>query len=208
LVERMLRDIAMSNRLFGGRHAVRWGLARLFDPSDAGGQFTLLDVGTGAGDLPLDATRWAARRGLTLRGAGLERTRAAAHLARSAGLPVVIGCASTLPVRERSVDVILVSQLAHHLDDTDVVALFRACSVAARRGVIVADLRPSTLAARAYRIGSRLLGMHRMTRVDGVTSIARGFTSERMRALVSQAGHPGAAIAALPFARITAAWRT
>ncbi len=208
LVQRMLRDIAVANRWFGGRAAVRHGLGVLFDPADRGGEFLLFDVGTGAGDLPLDAMRWAGARGITLRCTGLERTRGAATLARAAGLPVVIGCASALPVADRSVDVVLVSQVAHHLDAAAAAALFRACSRAARRGVVIADLRPSPLAALAFRVGAIACGMHPTTRADGVTSIARGFTAKRMRALATAAGQPHATIASLPFARITAAWRT
>lgn len=208
LVQRMLRDIAVANRWFGGRAAVRHGLDALFAPDDRGREFMLFDVGTGAGDLPLDAVRWADARGITLRCTGLERTRGAATLARDAGVPVTIGCASALPLAERSVDVVLVSQVAHHLDASAAAALFAACSRAARRGVIIADLRPSTLAAVAFRVGAMMFGMHRLTRVDGVTSIARGFTVERMRQLTNAAGQPHATIASLPFARITAAWRT
>ena len=208
LVVRMLRDIARTNRWFGGTATVHAGLARLLDPADRGRTFSLFDVGTGAGDLPLDARQWLAGRGITLRPLGLERIPAAARLARSAGVPTLLGCASALPLADRSVDLVLVSQLAHHLDDDAVTRLFADCTRIARRGVIVADLRPSRWAELAFRIGGAVLGLHRVTILDGVTSLRRGFTPARLASLVARA-HPHATqLRTLPFARILACWRT
>lgn len=204
----MLRDIARTNRWFGGTATVHAGLARLIDPADRGRTFSLFDVGTGAGDLPLDATHWLAGRGIALRPLGLERIPAAARLARSAGVPTLLGCASALPLADRSVDLVLVSQVAHHLDDEAMVRLFADCTRIARRGVIVADLRPSRWAELAFQIGGAVLGLHRVTILDGVTSLRRGFTASRLASLVARA-HPHATqLHTLPFARILACWRT
>ena len=81
----MLRDIARANWWLGGVAAVRFGLGQLLQPSDRGSTLTLFDVGTGAGDLPLDARRWAGRRGVSIVPLGLERIPAAARVARGAG---------------------------------------------------------------------------------------------------------------------------
>jgi hypothetical protein len=207
MVRRMLSDITRSNRWFGGCRAVRWGLAQLFDSADRSGRFVICDIGTGAGDLPRDAARWARARGMSFTSIGLERIPAAAALARSTGMPMVLGCASALPFAPQSVDVVLVSQMAHHLERAQAASLFAACSRIARRGVVIADLRPSHAYALAFEVGARLLRMHPATRIDGITSIARGFTTDALRDLVAESGH-AAQVAALPFARVSAAWRT
>lgn len=186
---------------------MRWGLEQLFDGNDRGGRFVICDIGTGAGDLPRDAAKWARARGMSFTALGLERIPAAAALAKSTGMPMVLGCASALPFATQSVDVVLVSQMAHHLERGQATALFAACSRIARRGVVVADLRPSHAYALAYKVGARLLRMHAATRIDGITSIARGFTPDVLRDLVAESGH-AAQVAALPFARVSAAWRT
>ena len=51
LVHRSLTNIVRANRLFGGRAAVRFGLARLLRAVPPGASLTLFDIGTGAGDL-------------------------------------------------------------------------------------------------------------------------------------------------------------
>lgn len=209
LVVRMLRDIARANRWFGGVATVRAGLEMLLSEFDRGKTLSLFDVGTGAGDLPLDAARWAImKRGIRLRPLGLERIPAAAQLARDAGVPTTIGCASALPLADRSVDLVLVSQVAHHLDDEAIVRLFADCSRVARRGVIVADLHPSRWAEIAFRVAGAVLGMHPMTVTDGVTSLRRGFTLGRLVPLAARAQPHPVLFQRRPFARILVTWRT
>jgi SAM-dependent methyltransferase len=208
LVVRMLRDISRANRWLGGRQAMRHALTRILDGAARGSEFSLFDIGTGAGDLPLDAVRCAAQRGITLRPLGLERIPAAARLARSAGVPTMLGTAAALPLRDQSVDIVLVSQLAHHLDAASATRLFSDCSRVARRGVIIADLRPSSLAAFGYRLGGALLGLHQVTIDDGVTSLARGFTPAALASLCERAAGAPVSVARLPFARVVAWWRT
>lgn len=208
LVVRMLRDIARSNRWFGGTATMRAGLAWLLSVDDVGRTLTLFDVGTGAGDLPLDAIRYAARRGITLRAVGLERIPAAAQLAQQNGVSTMLGCASAMPLADGSVDIVLVSQVAHHLDDAAIVNLLADCGRIARRGVIISDLRPSRWAGVAFRLGGALLRLHATSIADGVTSIRRGFTPERLRRLAAEAQQHRVHVASRPFARILLCWRT
>ena len=208
LVARMLRDIARANWWLGGVAAVRFGLAQLIGPSDRGRTLTLFDIGTGAGDLPLDARRWAARRGVTLVPLGLERIPVAATVARAAGVPVMVGCASAIPLGHGSVDIVLISQVAHHLDAASATRLFATATGIARRGVIVADLRPAWYAANGFRLAGLLLGFDRVTLADGVTSVRRGFAPARLRELCQRAGVGNAGVAGRPGARVVAWWRT
>lgn len=208
LVVRILSDIARANRWFGGSATVQAGLRWLLMPTDRGTTATLFDVGTGAGDLPLNAVRWAARRGIIIRPIGLERIPAAAALATRAGVPTLLGCGLALPLADHSVDLVLVSQVAHHLDDEAIVRLFVECNRVARRGVIIADLRPSRTAAFAFRLGGTLLGLHATSIADGVTSLRRGFTTARLGILSARAHRHALHLQTRPFARILACWRT
>jgi hypothetical protein len=60
VVAQSLGNIARANRWFGGARAVRYGLARVLAGVPRTRPLSLLDLGTGAGDLPGDAARWAA----------------------------------------------------------------------------------------------------------------------------------------------------
>jgi SAM-dependent methyltransferase len=205
MVRESLHHIERSNRWFGGRAALRWGVGRALAAVRPGSRLTLLDLGTGAGDLPLDLARWARRRGVEIRPVGLERIPAAARAARDAGLPTLLACAGALPLRPRSVDLVTISQLLHHLAADDAVRLLRDAAAVARRAVVVADLRRSAVARLAFRAGATLFRFDRHTRADGLTSIARGYTRAELAALCAAAGVP-AEVAARPGYRVVAWW--
>jgi SAM-dependent methyltransferase len=202
-----LRNIARANRWFGGTAAVRHGVSRVLAGIPRGTTLTLLDLGTGAGDLPLAAARRAARKGIGLRPLGLERSRVAAALARRAGVPCAVACAGVPPFRPKSVDVVLVSQVIHHLDADSVVRLLRTCDRLARLGVVVSDLRRGLLARPAFWFGSHALRFDPYTRTDGLTSIRRGYTAGELRDLLRSAGISGR-VSRRPGYRLVATWRT
>lgn len=205
-VAESLRNIARANRWFGGAAAVRFGLDQALSEVSPGAALSLLDLGTGLGDLPRVAVRWGARRGVRITPVGLELNRSAAALARSTGLATAVACAGMPPIRDKSVDVVLLSQVAHHLTSDSVVHLFRACDRLARRAVIVADLRRHPLAVPSFRFGARLLGFDRVTLADGVTSIRRGFSRPQLLELMAQAGVRGR-VDHRPGFRLVATWQ-
>jgi ubiquinone/menaquinone biosynthesis C-methylase UbiE len=207
IVTESFRNLARSNRLFGGVAAVRFGLAQLLPLSPAGTALTLLDVGTGVGDLPRSATSWARRRGVGLTAIGFERSRVAAVLARQGGLPSVVGCAGALPFRARSADIVMMSQLIHHLSRDAAIEVIRAADRIARVGVVLADLRRSPVAAIGFRIGAELLGFDQATKADGVTSVRRGYLPHELSAILRDAG-VSATVHRRPGFRLVAAWRT
>lgn len=190
-VAESLRNVARANRWFGGAAAVRFGLARTLGKLPPGSTLSLLDLGTGLGDLPGVAARWGAKRGIRIVPVGLELNRAAAALAKNNGLATAVACAGTPPVRDKSVDVVLVSQVAHHLSAGSVVHLLRTCDRLARRAVIVADLRRHALATPSFWCGARLLGFDPVTLTDGMTSIRRGFSRRELFELMALAGVEG-----------------
>jgi hypothetical protein len=205
LVRASLHNIARSNRWFGGTAALCWGLGRVLRGLAPGTRLTLLDIGSGLGDVPRAAAAWAARRGIELVPMGLERHPEAARLAVGRGLPTMIGCAGAPPVSRKSVDIVSVCMLAHHFEPESVVELFRTCDALARRAVVVADLRRTPLAKAAFWCGARLLRFDPITAADGLTSIRRGFSPGELTALLRRAGVSGR-VARRPGWRLVATW--
>lgn len=207
LVEATLADIARVNALLGGRGAAAFGLERVMAGLAPGSAVSLLDVGAGSGDVVRHLCRWARRRSIELRPVALERHPAAALLCRRSGLATLLADGGTLPFRDRSVDVVLASQLLHHLSRGSAVRLVVELSRVARRGVVVADLRRSPVAAAGIWVAAHLLRLHRVTREDGVTSVRRGFTPRELRDVLRAAGVE-ATVHRRPGYRLVAAWRT
>jgi ubiquinone/menaquinone biosynthesis C-methylase UbiE len=206
VVRSSLRHIARSNRWLGGRAAVRFGLARALESVHRGETVSLLDVGTGAGDLPLDARRWGERRGIRIQPLGLDRSITAAALARENGVVSLVGCAGTLPVRDRSVDLVLVSQVMHHLRRDAAVRLLLECNRVARRAVIVTDLERARVAVAGFWVVSRMLNFDAATQADGITSVRRGYRLKEFTDLFREAGVRAVTYRRLGY-RLVAVWR-
>jgi SAM-dependent methyltransferase len=185
-VRRSLTNIARANRLFGGTAAVLFGMDRLVAGSAT--PLALLDLGTGAGDIPRALRAWGAERGTRVRTFGLDRLRPAAALARSSVLPMTLGCATALPFRSGSVDVVTISQVLHHFEAGAAVRLLAEAARVARHGVVIADLLRSRTAATLFGVGARALGFDRHTVEDGITSVGRGYTPDELEALGREAG--------------------
>lgn len=184
---RSLGDVARSNRWLGGRRAVLHELRSILPtlPDDA----ILLDVGTGDADLPHAARGAASRRGVRLRTIGVDEAPSLLANARARGriADALRADARALPLADRSVDVVLCSQLLHHFTREDALAVLAELHRVARRHVVVSDLRRSWIAAAGFWAVSFPFRFHPVTRHDGVVSVLRGFTGDELRAMVCDA---------------------
>ena len=208
IAARSLQDVALANRLFGGTRAILSEARATFQQQSATGMrtLTLLDVGTGLGDIPVALGREAAHCGIQLRAVGLEITAAMAMVAQRNNVTTVTGDARALPFANRSIDVITCSLVLHHLDETDSIRMLRECTRVAKVRVIVADLRRSWLAVILLWLVSFPLRFHPFSRHDGVVSIRRGFTVRELQTLVKHACDCHAGCVKYLGWRVTASW--
>jgi len=204
VVTRSMRDVALANRLFGGRRAALVEIDRALD--GVTGEVTLLDVGTGLGDIPAAARTHLARRGVRVRAIGLDLAPELASAARPAVDDAVCASAFAIPLRDRSVDVVLASQMLHHFPEPEARMVLAELHRVARRRVIVSDLRRSWLAAAGIWLASWALGFHPVSRHDGVVSVLRGFTADDLGALVRGAVGATPDVARRLGWRLTASW--
>ena len=185
IVTRSLADVARANALFGGISSavdeIRDALREL--PRDA----TLLDVGTGLGDIPCRARDFARKNGIELTTIGLDSACELATASRSSVTFSVCADALRLPFADNSVDIVMCSQVLHHFSGKDALKLLREMDRVARSRVIVSDLRRSWLAAAGLWIVSFPLGFHAVSRHDGVVSVLRGFTTNELVDTVHEA---------------------
>ena len=204
LQRRSHRDIALANRLFGGIRAVSAELAPWLPSS--GGRVTLLDVGTGTGDIPERLRKHAQARGIELVVFGLDGRIELVKATREWPVTGVLGDALALPFASRSFDFVIASQVLHHFAGDEAVRLLSEMNRVAKRRVVVADLRRSWLAVAGLWLVSFVLGFHEVSRHDGVVSILRGFQAPELRDLVRQATSVDPVVRRHPGWRLTASW--
>jgi SAM-dependent methyltransferase len=204
LKTRSLADVARANALFGGLSSVLDALKETI--GDLPRRATLLDVGTGLGDIPCRARALAQHSGVDLTTIGLDSALELTRASRQAVSFTVCGDALRLPFADRSVDIVMCSQVLHHFAGAEALKLLREMNRVARVRVIVSDLRRSWIAAVGLWLVSFPLRFHAVSRHDGVVSVLRGFTPEELVDTVN------AAVARKPVVRrrrgfrITATW--
>ena len=208
LVRRSLADVSRANRFFGGTRAVIAEIDELLQRPDRHDhkRLTLLDIGTGAGDIPAHAHRLARERGVTLTTFGLDESETLAAASRDMLSATIRGDAAAIPCPSRSVDIVTCSQVLHHFPDEEALQVIRELDRVARLRVIISDLRRSWLAAAGIWLASYPLRFHPVSRHDGVVSVMRGYTpGELSRLVVAALGRAPSVHRRIGF-RVTASW--
>lgn len=203
IVVRSMRDVARANRLFGGAKSAVLELERVF--RDRKTALTLLDVGTGVGDISALAREAARNHGISLRTIGVDSADELLRATRGHS-DLVCSDALVLPFRDHCVDVVLCSQLLHHFSDERKIDLLRELNRVAKARVVISDLRRSWLAALGLWLTSFLLGFHSISRHDGVVSIMRGFTPAELGDYVERAVGRTPSVSKRPLFRVTTSW--
>jgi ubiquinone/menaquinone biosynthesis C-methylase UbiE len=165
-------------------------------------------VGTGLADIPAQARKDAARRGVAPTTIGVDEALSLLQSSRERVTDAVCANALALPFRDRSIDLVMCSQVLHHFENADAERFVREMHRVARRRVIVSDLRRSRVAAIGFWLVSFLFGFHRVTRHDGVVSVMRGFTASELTDLVRHATGVAPVVERRLGFRLTARWPT
>ena len=210
-----LRDLARLNRLTGGARLSQRAITALGAGGDAA-TTTILDVGTGAADIPMTLLAAARREGRSLVVTATdsrEEVLAAARLARPAltstpGLDLAMADGRGLTFADGTFDVAHASMVVHHLDPDAAVAFLRELRRVARRGIVMNDL----VRGRLNWLGAWLLihatATSRFTRHDGPLSVRRAYTRPELLDLVAAAGlEPVVTVAAFAGHRVAIAAR-
>jgi SAM-dependent methyltransferase len=159
---------------------------------------TIVDVGSGYGDMLRKIDRWGTRRDLQLDLIGVDlnpwSAKAAAE-ATPADRPIRYVTANVFDFRPPGgIDIVISSLLTHHLDDASLIRFVAWMEATATIGWFVNDLHRHPIPYHVFRIVSRALRYHRFVQHDGPVSIARAFDAEDWRRVLAAAGvAPGAA---------------
>jgi SAM-dependent methyltransferase len=174
-----LADLRFVNRWLGNRRSLRRAVASHLRPG-AG----LLDVGCGSCDL---LEFLASRADGPLLAVGLDVK--ALHLrAAHAHLRRVVADVRALPFRPGCFDVVTASLFLHHFDAPELPGLLRQLFALARRALVVSDLHRSLVPFLFGRAFFPVLFRSRVSVLDGLVSIRRGFLPGELRAAFAAAG--------------------
>jgi SAM-dependent methyltransferase len=193
VVDKIYAFLAMVNRRFGGAAATIARFEAFSKSWEAGERIEVLDIASGAADIPRALVAWGRGRGFDVRVTALYISRSALDYARRSGPPddrLRLLCADiTRPFcLDRSFDYVTSALFFHHLTDAQIVEVLRLSDRLARRGIVVNDL----VRSRQAFVLTWLLTwpFHPILNHDGPLSVRRALTPDELLTLARSAGIP------------------
>jgi SAM-dependent methyltransferase len=190
-------ELQRVNRWMGDARALRHSLLQEIE-SSPGGEFSVLDVGAGSGELLRVIAAWTRSRGRLGKFVGLElNARSASAImgvngpGESRAFPEIAalrGDALRLPFADGAFDYAMCSLFTHHFKDSQVITVLRELARVARRRIFVIDLHRHPVAYYFYTTVGHLVLYNRLLREDGALSILRSFKPDELDHLAHEAG--------------------
>jgi SAM-dependent methyltransferase len=174
-----LRDLRHINDWFGGTRTTTSLLRRVARRAKAQ-TLSVLEVGSGLGDVPFAAQRVLARHGVELRITLLDRLWS--HLPDT-GSSRVAGDAVRLPFKNAAFDVVSSSLFAHHFEPPDLPRFVTEALRVSRQAVLINDLVRTPLHLLLVYLGLPLF-RSRITWNDAPASVRRAYTVGEMRSML------------------------
>ncbi len=175
-----------------------WQLKKLAQTYSNGRRMRVLDVACGGGDVAIQLATWARTAGILIEIHGcdfspraIQYAQASASERRLPGVHFFQLDVLNDPFPD-GFDVIICSLFLHHLKDVEAEMVLRKMAAAARRAVLVDDLRRSYLGFIFCWIGSRVLSRSRIVHIDGLQSVRAAFTLNEAQSLAQRSGLEGA----------------
>ena len=180
-IAQTLTDLRHINQWFGGMRTTSELLLQVVRATGCR-KLSILEVGAGAGDVPLAAQRVLAGYGIGLQVTLLDRIWS--HLPRD-GAASVAGDALHLPFRNEAFDVVSCSLLAHHFEPQALVGFAAESLRVSRRAVLINDLIRSRLHLLLVYLGLPLF-RSRITWHDAPASVRQAYTCHEMRTVLTK----------------------
>ncbi|EMY34508.1 hypothetical protein D477_009383 [Arthrobacter crystallopoietes BAB-32] len=185
-LRRTYQQFPLVNRTISGwRWLYRHRLRPLLQSQDA---TTLLDIGSGGGDVVRSLARWAAADRLRLDITAVDPDeRAHAFAVSRTQLPHLHfrrALSSDLVAEGRRYDLVISNHLLHHLGPAEFSGLLADSEQLCRRAAIHSDIRRSPAAYWLFSAGTLPFFPGSYIRGDGLTSIRRSYTPEELRQVV------------------------
>ncbi|HVU26406.1 MAG TPA: methyltransferase domain-containing protein [Verrucomicrobiae bacterium] len=191
LLREELRILEKANRRLGGHHLMLQCVERLIGVSEIK-SLNVLDLATGAADIPRTIVDWARKRQLPITITAVDNNSEILSIAREScrdwpEIRLEQHDLRALPYAPESFDLVLCSLALHHFDLADAVAILRRIQELACVGYIVNDLRRNWFCIWVTNLLTPFLTKSSAFRRDAAQSCRAAFTVRELRSLAEQA---------------------
>jgi 2-polyprenyl-3-methyl-5-hydroxy-6-metoxy-1,4-benzoquinol methylase len=185
-LHRALRQLRLLNKLFGAAGPTLHGVRRLWTAADKPRSLSILDVGSGSGDVNRLLLRWADKNRISIRIMLADRTEEACEEARRlfhGDSRVQVMRCELSDLQQASADIVTGTQFVHHFHKAEVSAVVERMLQISRLGIVINDIHRHWIPWMAVWLATHVISNNRYIRHDGPLSVAKGFRSSDWEAL-------------------------
>ncbi len=191
LLHKNLGELDILNRYLGGHSISIEGIKRLI--TDRHKIYHIVDLGCGSGDVLKYIARWARSNHYQVKLTGVDKNADAIQylIKNCSDYPEISGVVRDYKEYLESdpkVDIVHSSLFCHHLNNNELLELFRYLKTYTREGFVINDLQRSPIAYYSVWILTRLLNGSALSKNDGPVSVLRAFTRNELEKLMQNAG--------------------
>ncbi len=173
-------DLRRINYYLGGIGVYKKALFRILRNYPRDQALSILDVGTGSGDLSAEISHWCSKQQIDAAITGLDIQPRFLQLAQqrhtaNGQLQLIASDALNMPFQDNSFDIVISNLVLHHFYDRAENLLNEMFRVA-RDAVVVNDLSRHSVPLLFFKIFSPLFVRSPVTRYDGEVSLRRAFS--------------------------------
>jgi 2-polyprenyl-3-methyl-5-hydroxy-6-metoxy-1,4-benzoquinol methylase len=187
---RVLEDV---NRFLGGYRIPLLYLRKLSSSFRSTKPLTILDLATGAADVPRAIATWARSKRIDVAITAVDGNPEILRIARENTTDWPEICIEqqnllSLPYSAASFDIVLCSLALHHFSEVDAVAILRSINHIARGSWIINDLRRNRFAIGLSKLMAHTIITNPIARFDAPASCERAFTVPEWHLMATRAG--------------------
>ncbi|MCC2684280.1 MAG: stilbene synthase [Paenibacillaceae bacterium] len=176
-----LRHLRRLNRIFGAAAPTLYGVRQLWKEADKPQRLSVLDIGSGSGDVNRRLLRWADEHRIELMITLADVTEEACEEARllydnEPRIQVIRASLYELP--EGCADVVTGTQFVHHFAPNELPKVVQRMMESSRIGVVINDIHRHWIPWAAVWLVARMVSNNRYIVNDGPLSVAKGFRSK------------------------------
>ncbi len=181
------RELDRLNRLFYFSHPFVSRLPNWLG-RDKCRRLEILDVGAGTGLLGRKMSRWAARRGWEWNFTNVDTNPMRPR--ENDPARHVTGSALELPFADDTFDLVVASQMTHHLSPEEIVQHWREAWRVSRDGIFISDLHRNAGLYTLVWLTTTIIRTKPQIKQDGLISVKRGFRCPEWQQLAAAANIP------------------
>ena len=180
-----LDGIAKINRFLGGNNITLNGVKKLLSTSCKNETITIVDIGCGNGDMLRMLSDYGNKHHIKLSMLGIDANPYTINYAVQLSKDytnISYLCADIFDENFEDVkyDIALCTLTIHHFGDREILSLIASLVKVSKLGVVINDLQRSKMAYRLFQAIAVVFRLNRMTKVDGLISILRGFKRDEL----------------------------